>query len=115
MQNRCRRAIIVLLSASGSISEAPILREMVAGAQYFHNGSAATLLDAVKRYDQRLNIGSAEQDGRDSPAFLQTFSARRPMVAYRMQQKPNFTTVSVGRRANSVAHSPVCRAPGAFG
>jgi cytochrome c peroxidase len=39
---------------------------------YFHNGSAATLFDAVNFYDQRFNIGFTDQDRRDLAAFLQT-------------------------------------------
>jgi cytochrome c peroxidase len=50
----------------------PILRGLAARAPYFHNGSAATLLDAVNFYDQRFNIGFTEQDRRDLAAFLQT-------------------------------------------
>jgi hypothetical protein len=48
------------------------LRPQVAWAPYFHNGSAATLLDAVNFYDQRFNIGFTAQDRRDLAAFLQT-------------------------------------------
>ena len=50
----------------------PILRGLAARAPYFHNGSAATLLDAVNFYDRRFNIGFTEQDRRDLAAFLQT-------------------------------------------
>jgi cytochrome c peroxidase len=50
----------------------PILRGLAARAPYFHNGSAATLLDAVNFYDQRFNIGFTDQDRRDLAAFLQT-------------------------------------------
>jgi cytochrome c peroxidase len=50
----------------------PILRGLAARAPYFHNGSAATLRDAVNFYDQRFNIGFTEQDRRDLAAFLQT-------------------------------------------
>jgi cytochrome c peroxidase len=50
----------------------PILRGLAARAPYFHNGSAATLLDVVNFYDQRFNIGFTEQDRRDLAAFLQT-------------------------------------------
>jgi cytochrome c peroxidase len=50
----------------------PILRGLAARAPYFHNGSAATLLDVVNFYDQRFGIGFTEQDRRDLAAFLQT-------------------------------------------
>jgi cytochrome c peroxidase len=50
----------------------PILRGLAGRAPYFHNGSAATLLDAVNFYDQRFNIGFTEEDKRDLVAFLRT-------------------------------------------
>jgi hypothetical protein len=50
----------------------PILRGLAGRAPYFHNGSAATLLDVVKFYDIRFGIGFTEQDRRDLAAFLQT-------------------------------------------
>jgi cytochrome c peroxidase len=50
----------------------PILRGLAARAPYFHNGSAATLLDAVEFYDQRFAIGFTDQDKRDLVAFLLT-------------------------------------------
>src|ERR1700746_2589126 len=42
----------------------PILRGLASRAPYFHNGSAATLLDAVNFYDVRFGIGFPEQDRR---------------------------------------------------
>src|SRR5713226_252571 len=50
----------------------PILRGLAGRAPYFHNGSAATLLDVVNFYDERFNIGFTEQGRRDLAAFLQT-------------------------------------------
>jgi cytochrome c peroxidase len=50
----------------------PILRGLAGRAPYFHNGSAATLLDVVNFYDQRFNIGFTEEDKRDLVAFLRT-------------------------------------------
>src|SRR5258708_39993286 len=50
----------------------PILRGLAARAPYFHNGSAATLPDAVDFYDPRFNIGFTEQGRRDFAPFLQT-------------------------------------------
>jgi hypothetical protein len=35
----------------------PILRGLAARAPYFHNGSAASLADVVKFYDERFDIG----------------------------------------------------------
>ena len=49
-----------------------ILRGLAARAPYFHNGSAATLLDAVNFYDQRFNIGFTEEQKEDLVNFLKT-------------------------------------------
>jgi cytochrome c peroxidase len=48
----------------------PILRGLAARAPYFHNGSAATLLDVVNFYNQRFNIGLTEGQKADLVAFL---------------------------------------------
>ncbi|MGA9213880.1 MAG: hypothetical protein WBZ54_01025 [Methylocella sp.] len=48
------------------------LRGLAARAPYFHNGSAATLLDAVNFYDQRFNIGFTDQQKEDLVNFLKT-------------------------------------------
>jgi cytochrome c peroxidase len=45
---------------------------LAARAPYFHNGSAATLLDVVEFYNQRFNLGFTEQQKTDLVAFLQT-------------------------------------------
>lgn len=50
----------------------PILRGLAGRAPYFHNGSAATLLDAVNFYDTRFNLHLSEQDKDDLVAFLRT-------------------------------------------
>jgi cytochrome c peroxidase len=50
----------------------PILRGLAARAPFFHNGSAATLLDAVNFYDTRFNLHLSEQDKDDLVAFLRT-------------------------------------------
>jgi cytochrome c peroxidase len=50
----------------------PILRGLAARAPYFHNGSAATLLDAVNFYDQRFSIGFTAQQKTDLVNFLNT-------------------------------------------
>ena len=50
----------------------PILRGLAARAPYFHNGSAATLLDVINFYDQRFSIGFTDQEKHDLVAFLQT-------------------------------------------
>jgi len=48
----------------------PILRSLVARPPYFHNGSAATLGDAVDFYNTRFNIGLSAQEKSDLVAFL---------------------------------------------
>jgi len=50
----------------------PVLRGLAARAPYFHNGSAATLSDAVDFYDQRFNLNLTPQQKADLVAFLQT-------------------------------------------
>jgi cytochrome c peroxidase len=48
----------------------PNLRGLAARAPYFHNGSAATLMDVVNFYDTRFNIGMTDQQKSDLVAFL---------------------------------------------
>jgi len=48
----------------------PILRGLAARAPYFHNGSAATLEDAVDFYDTRFHIGLTKGEKADLVAFL---------------------------------------------
>jgi cytochrome c peroxidase len=48
----------------------PILRGLASRAPYFHNGSAATLMDVVNFYDQRFAIGFTEQEKTDLVNFL---------------------------------------------
>ncbi|HUK37107.1 MAG TPA: hypothetical protein VLV86_24495 [Vicinamibacterales bacterium] len=48
----------------------PILRGLAARAPYFHNGSAATLADAVDFYDTRFHIGLTPREKADLVAFL---------------------------------------------
>ena len=50
----------------------PILRGLAGRAPYFHNGSAATLLDVVSFYNTRFNLQLSEQDTADLVAFLKT-------------------------------------------
>ena len=53
-------------------TKGPVLRGLAGRAPYFHNGSAAHLLDAVNFYDQRFNIGFTAQEKSDLVAFLMT-------------------------------------------
>jgi cytochrome c peroxidase len=48
----------------------PILRGLAARAPYFHNGSAATLLDVVNFYDQRFGLGFTDGQKEDLVNFL---------------------------------------------
>jgi cytochrome c peroxidase len=48
----------------------PILRALAGRAPYFHNGSAATLLDVVSFYDARFGLSLSDEDKRDLVAFL---------------------------------------------
>jgi len=49
----------------------PVLRGLAARAPYFHNGSAATLLDVVNFYDRRFNMRLSASERADLVAFLQ--------------------------------------------
>jgi hypothetical protein len=48
----------------------PVLRGLAARAPYFHNGSAATLLDVVNFYDRRFSMGLTDAEKADLVAFL---------------------------------------------
>ena len=48
----------------------PILRGLSARAPYFHNGSAQTLLDAVRFYEDRFGLVLTTQEESDLVAFL---------------------------------------------
>jgi hypothetical protein len=50
----------------------PILRGLSARAPYFHNGSALTLLDAVKFYETRFALTLTPQQESDLVAFLES-------------------------------------------
>lgn len=64
------RAMISGNCADIGKTKGPILRGLAGRAPYFHNGSAATLLDLVNFYDQRFGIGFTEQQKTDLVAFL---------------------------------------------
>jgi len=66
------RALISGQCADIGKVKGPILRGLAARAPYFHNGSAATLLDAVNFYDQRFNIGFTDKQKEDLVNFLKT-------------------------------------------
>jgi len=50
----------------------PVLRGLAGRAPYFHNGSAATLMDVVNFYDARFNLNLTQQEKEDLAAFLKT-------------------------------------------
>src|SRR5262249_2038669 len=66
------RALISGKCADIGKFKGPILRGLAARAPYFHNGSAATLLDVVNFYDQRFKIGFTQQQKQDLVNFLNT-------------------------------------------
>jgi hypothetical protein len=66
------RAMISGKCADVGKVKGPILRGLAGRAPYFHNGSAATLLDVVNFYNLRFNIGLTPGQMNDLTAFLQT-------------------------------------------
>ena len=66
------RAMVTGKCADIGKFKGPILRGLAGRAPYFHNGSAATLLDAVNFYDTRFNLHLSQQDKDDLVAFLKT-------------------------------------------
>jgi cytochrome c peroxidase len=66
------RALISGKCADIGKVKGPILRGLAGRAPYFHNGSAASLLDVVNFYNLRFNIGLTAAQMSDLAAFLQT-------------------------------------------
>ena len=66
------RAMVTGKCADVGKLKGPVLRGLAARAPYFHNGGAATLLDAVNFYDQRFNLNLSVQQKSDLVAFLKT-------------------------------------------
>jgi hypothetical protein len=66
------RALISGSCADIGKTKGPILRGLASRAPYFHNGSAATLMDAVNFYDTRFGINFSDQEKQDLVNFLQT-------------------------------------------
>jgi cytochrome c peroxidase len=64
------RALITGKWADIGKFKGPILRGLAMRAPYFHNGSAASLSDAVAFYNSRFNMGLSAQDQSDLVAFL---------------------------------------------
>lgn len=64
------RAMVTGNCADVGKTKGPILRGLAARAPYFHNGSAATLMDVVDFYDQRFSLNLTSQNKQDLVAFL---------------------------------------------
>ena len=65
------RALITGRWADVGKFKVPNLRGLAARAPYFHNGSQAGLVDVVKFYDKRFQIGFTPQEVSDLTNFLQ--------------------------------------------
>jgi cytochrome c peroxidase len=59
------RALISGKRADIGKTKGPILRGLAGRAPYFHNGSAATLMDVVDFYVTRFNLSLSERDKDD--------------------------------------------------
>lgn len=66
------RALISGKCADIGKTKGPILRGLAARAPYFHNGSAASLMDVVNFYNNRFNLGLGERQKLDLVAFLRS-------------------------------------------
>jgi len=66
------RALITGKWADIGKFKGPILRGLATRAPYFHNGSAASLGDAVTFYNTRFNIGLTKRESKDIVALLRT-------------------------------------------
>jgi cytochrome c peroxidase len=66
------RALISGKCADIGKLKGPILRGLAGRAPYFHNGSAATLLDVVNFYNLRFTLGLTPAQMNDLAAFLET-------------------------------------------
>jgi hypothetical protein len=66
------RAMVTGKCADIGKFKVPSMRGLPARAPYFHNGSAATLLDVVNFYDQRFNMLLTDDEKADLVAFMST-------------------------------------------
>ena len=66
------RALITGKWADIGKFKGPILRALPTRAPYFHNGSAAGLIDVVNFYDRRFDLHLSTQQKEDLVAFLKT-------------------------------------------
>jgi cytochrome c peroxidase len=66
------RAMVTGKCADIGKFKGPILRGLAGRGPYFHNGSAATLEDAIDFYNTRFNLQLSRRDKEDLIAFLKT-------------------------------------------
>ncbi len=66
------RALITGQCADIGKVKGPILRGLASRAPYFHNGSAATLMDVVNFYNERFGLNFTDQQKQDLVNFLNT-------------------------------------------
>jgi cytochrome c peroxidase len=64
------RALITGKWKDMSLFKGPILRGLAGRAPYFHDGSAATIQEAINFYDARFNLALTTQEKADLAAFL---------------------------------------------
>lgn len=66
------RALITGKWKHMNVFKGPILRGLAARAPYFHNGSAASLLDVINFYDERFQLNLTDDQKNDLVAFLRS-------------------------------------------
>jgi cytochrome c peroxidase len=66
------RAMVTGKCADLSKFKIPSMRGLAGRAPYFHNGSAATLMEVVNFYDQRFNMLLTDDEKADLVAFMNT-------------------------------------------
>jgi cytochrome c peroxidase len=64
------RALVTGLWRDMGKMKVPVLRGLSARAPYFHNGSARSLADVIRFYDERFHIGLSDREKEDLVAFL---------------------------------------------
>jgi len=64
------KALVTGLCSDLNRLKGPVLRGLAARAPYFHNGAAATLLDAVNFYNQRFQMSLTPKQKQQLVAFL---------------------------------------------
>jgi cytochrome c peroxidase len=93
------RAMITGKWADVGKFKGPILRGLAARAPYFHNGSAATLEEAIQFYEDRFQIGLTAQER--GPSFL-----RAPLKHTRKSRFHEIISFVCFRVADNYASTP---------